>query len=165
MSGSGSSGGGLTAAVAARIARVTGRTTASTSFKIDTSDYLGIDHESYKTKLFQLAITKPEDYFQLREEVLEQVKREAVSTQYDVYYNLLSTGTKSDGTTPYIADLVLRNYFCPSVPLQETNQFALKASKTIDAICEEAIEMLIPMNYKEIAENRLKKRTEGNLGF
>ena len=141
----------------------------STNFKIDTKNYLGMEHEAYKTKLFQLAITKPEAYFELREQVLNNVKTQAVSTQYDIYYHLLSRGTKKDGT-PYVVtptgmtpDLV--PLFKPCVPLQETNQFALKASKTIDAICEEAVEMLIPMNYKEIAENRLKKRTEGNLGF
>ena len=143
-----------------RVAQQIGGAKPTTNFKINTSDYLGIEHEAYKTRLFQLALTKPDDYFKLREEVLEKVKRDAVEIQYEVYYNLLSEGTDSTGgpivSTPYQA------IFKPCVPLQETNQFALKASKTIDAICEEAIEMLIPMDYKEIAEKRLKKRTEGN---
>ena len=135
----------------------------STNFKIETSDYLGIDHEAYKTKLFQLALTKPDAYFELRELVLEKVKKDAVANQYDVYYNLLSKGADSNGKS--ILSGTYEALFKPCVPLQETNQFALKASKTIDAICEEAIEMLISMDYKEIAEKRLKKRTEGNLGF
>ena len=142
-----------------------GGTKPTTNFKIDTGDYLGIAHEAYKTRLFQLALTKPDDYFKLREEVLAKVKRDAVATQYDVYYNLLSEGTDSNGGPLVTVNTSLAPYFKPCVPLQETNQFALKASKTIDAICEEAIEMLIPMDYKEIAEKRLKKRTEGNLGF
>ena len=150
---------GLTGGIAARI----GGTKPTTNFKIDTGDYLGIEHEAYKTRLFQLALTKPDDYFKLRELVLEKVKRDAVATQYDVYYNLLSEGTNSLGG-PIVATKY-QQLFKPCVPLQETNQFALKASKTIDAICEEAIEMLIPMDYKDIAEKRLKKRTEGNLGF
>ena len=143
----------------------------TTNFKIDTADYLGMKHEAYKTKLFQLAIVSPKDYFKIREQVLEKVKTQAVETQYEVYYNLLTMGEDPDGI-PYVSGSgdtpgvgSLRDYFYPSVPLQECNQFALKASKTIDAICEEAVEMLIPMNYKEIAEKRLAKRTEGNLGF
>ena len=134
----------------------------TTNFKINTSDYLGMNHEAYKTRLFQLALTQPDDYFKLRELVLERVKTDAVSNQYDVFYNLLSEGTSSENA-PIVPEFA--GLFKPSVPLQETNQFALKASKTIDAICEEAVEMLIPMDYKEIAEKRLKKRTEGNLGF
>ena len=70
----------------------------TTNFKIDTKNYLGMEHEAYKTKLFQLAITKPEAYFELREQVLNNVKTQAVSTQYDIYYHLLSRGTKKDGT-------------------------------------------------------------------
>ena len=145
-----------------------------TNFKIDTKNYLGMDHEAYKTKLFQLAITKPEAYFELREQVLNNVKTQAVATQYNIYYHLLSKGTKTDGSSYVVTPASmaaslpaggLAGIFKPCVPLQDTNQFALKASKTIDAICEEAIEMLIPMDYKEIAEKRLKKRTEGNLGF
>ena len=122
-----------------------------------------MNHEAYKTKLFQLALTKPDDYFELRAEVLTKVKQNAVALQYDVYYYLLSDG--NDSTNSPIVQAKFRNIFKPCVPLQETNEFAMKASKTIDAICEEAVEMLIPMDYKEIAEKRLKKRTEGNLGF
>ena len=152
---------GLTGIVASNLP---GGTKPTTNFKINTSDYLGIEHEAYKTKLFQLALTKPDDYFKLREEGFSKVKGDAVANQYDVYYNLLSEGKDSTGAHIVIgADF--QKLFKPCVPLQETNQFALKASKTIDAICEEAIEMLIPMDYKEIAEKRLKKRTEGNLGF
>ena len=149
--------------VVGSVAGYLGGTKPTTNFKINTSDYLGIAHEAYKTKLFQLALTKPDDYFKLREQVLATVKRDAVATQYDVYYNLLSEGKTSHGFP--IVETRFQDIFKPCVPLQETNQFALKASKTIDAICEEAIEMLIPMDYKDIAEKRLKKRTEGNLGF
>ena len=134
-----------------------------TNFKIDTSDYLGMNHEAYKTKLFQLALTKPDDYFELRAEVLTKVKQNAVALQYNVYYYLLSDGNDSNNSP--IVQAKFRTIFKPCVPLQETNEFAMKASKTIDAICEEAVEMLIPMDYKEIAEKRLKKRTEANLGF
>ena len=150
------------------IAAALGARGQTTNFKIDTKNYLGMEHEAYKTKLFQLAITKPEAYFELREQVLNNVKTQAVSTQYDIYYHLLSRGTKTDGTAYVVNTTTAPNInalFVPNVPLQDVNQFALKASKTIDAICEEAVEMLIPMNYKEIAENRLKKRTDGNLGF
>ena len=49
--------------------------------------------------------------------------------------------------------------------MQDCNKFALAAAKTIDKISEDAVEMIIPLNYKDIAEARVKKQTEGNLGF
>jgi hypothetical protein len=42
---------------------------------------------------------------------------------------------------------------------------ALKAAKTIDAIAEEAVEMLLPSDYRKIAEARTSQRTAGNMGF
>jgi hypothetical protein len=45
------------------------------------------------------------------------------------------------------------------------NEFALKASKTIDAIAEEAIEMIMPADYRMIAENRTVQKTASQLGF
>jgi hypothetical protein len=38
-------------------------------------------------------------------------------------------------------------------------------TKTIDKISEEAIEMILPMNYKKISEDRTMAHTAGNLGF
>ena len=55
--------------------------------------------------------------------------------------------------------------FKPCLPKQKVNEFALKAAKTIDAIAEEAIEMLLPSDYRKIAEARTSQRTAGNMGF
>ena len=51
------------------------------------------------------------------------------------------------------------------MPKQKVNEFALKAAKTIDAIAEEAVEMLLPSDYRKIAEARTSQRTAGNMGF
>jgi len=49
--------------------------------------------------------------------------------------------------------------FKPSVPKQKVNEFALKA------IAEEAIEMIMPADYRMIAENRTVQKTASQLGF
>ena len=46
---------------------------ADFNFKLNPSDYLGINHESFKTNMLQLAITRPAQYFELRKAVLENV--------------------------------------------------------------------------------------------
>jgi hypothetical protein len=45
------------------------------------------------------------------------------------------------------------------------NEFALKASATIDKIAEEALNMIMPKDWKTIADERLYSKTKGNLGF
>jgi hypothetical protein len=59
----------------------------------------------------------------------------------------------------------LNKLFCPNVPYQVVNEFSLKASKTIDRIAEEAIEMILPADWKEIADNRTFTKTKSTLGF
>ena len=144
------------------------------NFKIDPADYLGIDYEKFKTEMLELAISQPDKYFKLRKTVLDGVKKQAVQQQYNVYYCLLTTGKKpfddngaagasyaptQEGSTNY------PTLFVPNIPKQKVNEFALKAAKTIDAISEEAVEMLLPMNYKKIAEDRTMQKTSGSLGF
>jgi hypothetical protein len=135
-------------------------------FKIDPSDYMGIAHEEFKTTMLELALTKPSDYFALRKTVLANVKRAAVQGQYEVYYRLLTNG--STITEPNDGGVVGKTgsaFFTPNIPKQIVNEFALKAAKTIDKISEEAIELILPMNYKKISEDRTMQHTAGNLGF
>ena len=44
--------------------------------------------------------------------------------------------------------------FVPKYPKQKVNEFALGASETIDKIAEDAIEILLPRGYEDIAKER-----------
>ena len=61
----------------------------SFNFKIDASDYRGIEHEEFRTNLLNLALTQPTEYNKLRMIVLKKVKKAAVDAQYTIYYYLL----------------------------------------------------------------------------
>jgi hypothetical protein len=51
--------------------------------------------------------------------------------------------------------------FKPNYPKQLVNQFALGASKTIDKIAEDAVELLLPRDYKSIANERTSTKSKG----
>jgi hypothetical protein len=136
-----------------------------TDFELDPADYLGIEHEAFKADMLQLALSKPSEYFQLRKDVLAAVKKKAVEDQYKVYYKLLTTGEKPGGGHIFGSGNAKATLFVPKMPKQKVNEFALKAAKTIDAIAEEAVEMLLPSDYRKIAEARTSQRTAGNMGF
>ena len=147
------------------------------NFKINPADYLGSDYEAFQTDMLELAISKPSDYFNLRKTILKRVKTQAVQDQYNIYYSLLTAGvafndvleggTKVIEAGKNIADnsAAGTSVFTPKMPKQLVNEFALKAAKTIESIADEAVEMLLPMNYRKIAEGREISKTAANLGF
>jgi hypothetical protein len=142
---------------------------ATNNFNIDTGDYLGIKYEAFKDEMLALALSEPSEYFKLRKAVLQRVKQQAVEDQFKIYYNLLTAGqTKSGrdilsgGGDPGVSEETARK-FVPNYPKQLTSQFALGAAKTIDKIAEEAVEILLPKDYKSISQDRFSKIAEGKM--
>ena len=139
----------------------------ASTFQIDPADYLSIDYESFRDDMLELALSSPAQYFKLRKAVLKQVKREACITQYNVYYSLLTLGNKADGATSIFQGLgggdlpseEVRTAFKPHYPKQLCNQFALGASKTIDKIAEDAVELILPRDFKSIANERTSTKS------
>ena len=136
-------------------------------FKIDTGDYLGIKYESFKDEMLALALAEPSEYFRLRKVVLQKVKQQAVEDQFRIYYNLLTAGKDKGGGDIIPRDAGLSEEtarkFAPNYPKQLTSQFALGAAKTIDKIAEEAVEILLPKDYKSISQDRFSKMAEGKM--
>jgi len=139
----------------------------TTEFKIDPADYLGIEHEGFKQTMLELALSKPSEYFELRRIILDHVKKETVKNIYTTYYNLLTLGKKKDGSDIVTgsAGKMYDGKFKPNVPKQKVNEFALGASKTIDKIAEDALELILPQDYRKIAESRTTQKTSGEIGF
>ena len=143
------------------------RERTTNDFKIDTGDYLGIKYESFKDEMLALALAEPSEYFRLRKAVLETVKQQAVEDQFNIYYNLLTAGKDKRGGdilktgAGVSGDTAAK--FVPNYPKQLTSQFALGAAKTIDKIAEEAVEILLPKDYKSISQDRFSKMAEGRM--
>ena len=135
------------------------------NFKVNPSDFRGIEHEKFRTKLLNLAITKPTEYNDLRMNVLEAVKQKAVNAQYNIYYYLLTAGRNEENDGSIIEGKPNADLFVPRVPANVVNEFAMKASATIDKIAEEAIEMIMPDDWKDVADKRLYTKTKSNIGF
>ena len=140
---------------------------ATNDFKIDTGDYLGIKYESFKDEMLALALAEPSEYFKLRKSVLATVKQQAVEDQFRIYYILLTSGTDKEGGEIIPRSAGIRDdtaaKFRPNYPKQLTSQFALGAAKTIDKIAEEAVEILLPKDYKSISQDRFSKIAEGKM--
>jgi hypothetical protein len=124
-------------------------------FRIDTEDFLGLKYENYKNELYAMALSTPSEYFKLRKSVLEVVKTQAIKDIYTQFYNLLSKGQDINGAV--IGDLPE-----PGFPQQNVSKFALKAASTLDKILEEAIEIILPIDFKHLSQKRLEEQSKQN---
>ena len=135
---------------------------ATNNFKIDTSNYLGISHNTYKQRLLELALTRPEQYFELRETVLKNVKENAIKALYENFYSIMTVGNVAGGASA--ADgAAAQATFVPNYPQQKVTEFALGAAKTMDALCDECVEIILPLNYRDLAEQRLARKGEAKM--
>ena len=144
------------------------------NFKVDTSNFLGLSNARYKNDLLKLALTKPEDYFKLRATVLEAITENQVKTMFNTFYFVMTTGfvgTNDAGAGGANAGGGIKgggadgnaDVFVPNMAYQEVSDFALDASKTIQSICEDCVEKLLPLNYRDLAESRMARKGDAKL--
>ena len=132
------------------------------NFKIDTGDYLGHKYAAFKDSMLAMALAEPSKYFEMRKLVLERVKQAAVEQQFNIYYMLLTKG-QTPAKENILADKDFGAIFIPCYPAQLTSEFALGAAKTIDKIAEEAVEILLPRDYKSLASDRMIRSADGRM--
>lgn len=118
------------------------------TFEIDVSDYLGTNYNEYINDIKTLAITQPSAYANLRKGVIQDLKVGLLSECYKKYYNLLTTGSD-------FSSLGGRE---PSYPKQKASEFALKATKQLNEILDEALAIVLPKGSQDFAhlQNTLK---------
>ena len=141
------------------------------NFKVDTSNFLGLSNAKYKNNLLKLALTKPEDYFKLRAKVLESITENQVKSMFNMFYYVMTTGevntTDDAGGGGNNAGVGIQldgeDVFHPNMAYQEVSDFALDASKTIQSICEDCVEKLLPLNYRSLAEGRMARKGDAKL--
>ena len=125
-------------------------------FKVSAKNQLGLEFQKTRAKLLSLALSKPEDYFKLREEVITAITENSVEKAYEAYWDLLTEGKFGDDQLTWPDG----NPFQPNLPESEVNRFALKVANAIKEIAEEAVDEILPMDIDELAKKRSKSILE-----
>jgi hypothetical protein len=55
-------------------------------FKVSTKNQLGLDFQKTRAKLLSLDLSKPEQYFDLREKVITTITENSVEKAYEAYW-------------------------------------------------------------------------------
>jgi hypothetical protein len=126
------------------------------NFKLNTFNYLGFQHQEYLANLTALSLTKPSEYYKMRANLLKELKEGLVTQTFETYYILLT-----DGKVGSFEMRIDGNRVSPSYPEQDASAFAIKASKTINQILDECMEIVMPSNHLDLAKTRLIKGAEG----
>ena len=130
------------------------------NFKIDTDIELGIAYASYKNKVYKLAITKPELYYDIREQAVRELKATACKTLYNTIYYFLKDGTFNGRSIKETGNNSSMTYKAgqggittelrPQLPSADINSIALGASETLNKIMDYCIKLALPPDYKSI---------------
>lgn len=128
--------------------------TSGSVFRIDPVNELGLDFQRTRSRALGIALSKPEDYYDLRQTMVSEIVEYLVENTYDAYYNLLTTGiTPAGKALTYGAEDVPFN---PNLPTSVVNKFALRSASAIKDIAEEAIDEILPVDYNALAERASK---------
>ena len=125
-------------------------------FKVSAKNQLGLDFQKTRAKLLSLALSKPDKYFELREDVIEAITETSVEQAYEAYWDLRTEGKYGVEQLKWPDG----DDFKPNLPESEVNRFALKVANAIKEIAEEAVDEILPMDVDELAKKRSKSILE-----
>jgi len=123
------------------------------NFRVDPTNYLGLDYSQFKNKLYKLALTNPERFFELRERVFQTIQKDMVTELYTTVVNLLSDGRDVNGRPLVVID---GNPIKVGFPSQKINQISLSYSESLSEMMEELTELIIPRDFNSILDKKLK---------
>ena len=148
---------------------------AADNFKIDPANYLGLEYNSFRTKLYKLALTNTEKYFEIRENLIKKIELDAIGNLYDSFHNALTKGVANDGSPLFPIGSSSGGLFggsssvniSPGYPSQKVAELCLSASATLNELIENIISILMPSDYTQIMNKKLAEignaKTLGNL--
>ena len=129
-------------------------------FLLNTDDVLGFSYEAYIQKIRAISISSPQSYFDMRAEVLQKVKRDAVSNFYRTLFAVLTEGKDLAGNP------IIKNQsgtpLVPGYPSQKTNSLAIAGASEMNSWCEKALEIILP-DFNSIASHKLVVKGAGDV--
>ena len=154
------------------------RIAKGSNFRVNPANALGIEADETRSKLIALALSKPENYYKLRDAAISAITKNLACSTYNLYWDILtegkvpaSVGDKADrgdplrrinenfnqltfpgekGTgSPYAEDP-----FQPNLPEKEVNIICSKISDQIKQIGRNVIEEIMPINHLSMAQNK-----------
>jgi hypothetical protein len=158
-----------------------GRDTYYKNPKTDILNTLGIDFESYRSKMLEVAFRSSSEYFRLRSECRKKMLESIMLMIYELVYNSLTRGIINSGngnndTKIFLLEALQKpvayqifegatqNFISPNFSAEEANKLAVSVAQGFKSILEkDIIDVLMPQNVFDNALGRAKKVSENQL--
>lgn len=146
------------------------------NFRINPANALGIEADQTRSRLIALALSKPENYYKLRDTAVNAITKNLACIIYDMYWDILTEGLipefTDEGEAPELGyktagdnkfqlcypEVAGSPYagedFRPKIPEKEVNIICSKISDQIRQIARNIIEEIMPMNHLEMAQKK-----------
>ena len=137
------------------------------NFKVNTDNILGYEHDAFKNKLMQLSLTNTASYFNLRNQIYANIKTGMIKKMYITFYNLMTIGALT--TNAGLADApgsaangvnIPGFEFTPNFPEDKVSEFALDAARTLEKLLAHCLDLIMPPQYYEQAQQRAAKKSD-----
>ena len=123
--------------------------------RVNTGNYLGIKFAAYEAQLYKMALSMPDRYFAMRQEVFEYLTETFAEEIYNRFFMLMTNGQKANGDQ--LIKINGSNPLYPNVEIKEINKFALSAAQTMKEISEKCMDKLLPIDFDTIMKRKITK--------
>ena len=134
---------------------------ATMNFKLNPQNYLGLEHDKFKSDMMQIALTNPTRYYAIRNNVMQNTVSTIVKDMYEKIYFLLTIGSLTENGGPSSAANGVNGpvdggeLFIPKMSEKEVSDFAMSCATTMRTMLVQAIHKLLPDDYINLASARL----------
>jgi hypothetical protein len=128
----------------------------NSKFYININNELGLNYKRVKGSLLALSLSKPSNYYDLRNDIINQITEHSVQETYTRFWGILRNGRINGNQTTYVDETGRAQPFVPQLPEHIINEFATKCARTIEDMCEECVDLILPDDYLKLSQNRQK---------
>jgi len=138
-------------------AKLDGRdTVANSKFYINIENELGLSYKKQRAALLAVALSKPANYYNLRADLIDKITTNQVKEMYEMFWNLLKNGVVDGAPVEYLNENNVKNYLKCDLPEHLINKFSSRVSATLEEICEEAVNLILPEDFLKMAQEKQK---------
>jgi hypothetical protein len=123
-----------------------------TDSRINPRNYLGNEHNKYKSQLYAYALAHPDLYFETKLTIEEAVKDKVLESMYNTLFYILSVGKNGKNGD----DVVVFNgkLFSPNLPNQKINETCLTIANSMNEMLDEVLEKILPNKFEDIMKSK-----------
>ena len=118
------------------------------NFSVEIENYLSFQFDDHKNKMLALSLANPSTYEAGRAKMVESIRNKTVKEFYATLMSVMTTG-KLAGSGSNIISGVDVGY-----PKQDASKFCISAAETLNKICVDCVDKIMPPPYSSIALQR-----------